>query len=76
MANILKGEGVITPDQCTAMLPEIPLAVSERDADDTLRQAELRQSVLLIAGINHLSETELVRAVVENALGKLPEMDE
>lgn len=76
MAKILKGEGAITPDQCTLMLPEIPLAVSERDADDTLRQAELRQSVLLIAGINHLSETELVRAAVENALGKLPEMDE
>ena len=76
MAKMLKGEGAITPDQCTRMLPEIPLAVSERDADDTLRQAELRQSVLLIAGVNHLTETELVRAVVENALGKLPEMDE
>ncbi len=76
MPKILKREGVITPDQCTLMLPEIPLAVSERDADDTLRQAELRQSVLLIAGVNHLSETELVRAVVENALGKLPDINE
>lgn len=76
MTKLLKGEGVITMEQCTLMLPEIPLAVSERDADDTLRQAELRQSVLLIAGVNHLTETELVRAVVENALGKLPEMDE
>ena len=76
MEKLLKGHGIITPDQCTKMLPEIPLVVSERDADDTLRQAELRQSVLLIAGINHLKETELVRAVVENALGKLPEMEE
>jgi hypothetical protein len=76
LEKLLKGESVITPDQCTTLLPEIPLSASERDADDTLRQAELRQSVLLIAGVNHLSETELVRAVVENALGKLPEMDE
>jgi hypothetical protein len=58
------------------MLPEIPLVVSERDADDTLRQAEIRQSVRLIAGFNHLTETQLVRAVVENAIGKLPEIEE
>ena len=76
MEKILKGQGAITPEQCTMMLPEIPLEVSERDAEDTLRQAEIRQSVLLIAGINHLTETQLVRAVVENALGKLPDMDE
>lgn len=76
MPKFLKGAGVITPEACTTMLPEIPLVVSERDADDTLRQAEIRQSVLLIAGVNHLSETQLVRAVVENALGKLPELDQ
>jgi hypothetical protein len=76
MTKDTKGESIITPKECIELLPEIPFDVSERGADDILRQAELRQSVLLIAELNHLSETALVRNVVQNALGKLPEMDE
>lgn len=76
MSTDAKGKPTITPKDCVEMLPEIPLVISERDTDEQLRQAELRQSVLLIAELNHLSETALVRAVVSNALGKLPDMDE
>jgi hypothetical protein len=76
MTKELKGQTIITSKDCIKQLPEIPFDVSERSADDILRQAELRQSVLLIAGLNHLSETALVRDVVQNALGQLPELDE
>ena len=66
----------ITPEQCIAELPEIPLETADKESDDGLRRAELRQSLLAIAELNHVSETALVQAVIENALGELPEFDE
>lgn len=67
---------VITPEQCIAELPEIPLETVDKESDEGLRRAELRQSLLAIAELNHVSETALVQAVIENALGDLPEFDE
>jgi hypothetical protein len=70
-----KHEFPITPSECLAQLPEIPLNIVENDSDDGLRRAELRHSVLAIADLNHVTETALVRAVVKNALGKLPDFE-
>ena len=66
----------ITPQECIARLKEIPLESAERGADDDLRRTELRQAILDIADLNHVNESALVRSVVKNALGKLPEIEE
>jgi len=76
MAKSDKREFSITPTECLARLPELPLDFSVKDQEDDLRRAELRHSVLAIAGLNHVAETVMVRAVVKNALGKLPEFEE
>lgn len=75
MAKTDKREFAITPDECLAMLPEIPLEVSER-AEDDFRQVDLRSSLLAIAELDQVSETSLVRRAVKNALGHLPEIEE
>jgi hypothetical protein len=76
MASSEKQE-LITPQECIARLPEIPLEKAEREADDDLlRRTELRQAILDIAGLNHVNESSLVRNVVKNALGKLPDIEE
>jgi len=66
----------ITPTECLTRLSELPLDFSEKDQEDDLSRAELSHSVLAIAGLNHVTETAMVRAVVKNALGKLPEFEE
>ncbi len=76
MAKSKKHDFPIKPAECLAWLSEPPLNFSEKDQDDDLRRAELRNSVLAIAGLNHVTETAMVRAVVKNALGKLPEFEE
>jgi len=76
MAKAKKHEFSITPSKCLAQLPEIPLDFSGKDTEDDFRRAELRHSVLDIAGLNHVTETAMVRTVVKNALGRLPEFEE
>jgi hypothetical protein len=76
MAKTDKGEAAITPEECISRLPELPLDTSEREADDALRRAELRQAVLAVAGLDHVSESKAVRVAVQNALNELPGMDE
>ncbi|MCP4263685.1 MAG: hypothetical protein GY774_40180 [Planctomycetes bacterium] len=76
MTNFNKHKFAITPMECLAQLPEIPLDFTTKEGDDGLRRAELRQSVLAIAELNHVSETAIVRAVVKNAIGRLPELEE
>lgn len=76
MAKSDKHEFPITPSECLARLQEIPLNIADSDSDDGLRRAELRHSVLAIAELNHVTETAMVRAVVINALGKLPDFEE
>jgi len=76
MAKSDQGGFAITPSECLALLPEIPLDRSTEDSDDDLHRAELRHSVTAIAELNHVSETAMVRAAVKNALGRLPELEE
>lgn len=76
MATSKKRGFSITPAECLARLCELPLDFSQKDQEDDLRRAELRHSVLAIAGLNHVTETVMVRAVVKNALGKLPEFED
>ncbi|HEX8070624.1 MAG TPA: hypothetical protein VF546_11780 [Pyrinomonadaceae bacterium] len=66
----------MTPAECVALLPEIPLAADEGAADEELRRGELRHAILDIAELNHVNESRLVREVVKNALGKLPDIEE
>ncbi|MCI0487098.1 MAG: hypothetical protein L0229_10915 [Blastocatellia bacterium] len=76
MAKSHDFEFAITPDQCVAALPEIAFDPGDEESDDGLRRAELQQSQLAIAELNHVSETALVQSVVKHALGKLPEFEE
>ena len=76
MAKSHESELAITPDQCVATLPEIAFDSGGKESDDGLRRAELHQSLLAIAELNHVSETALVQSVVKHALGKLPEFEE
>ncbi len=76
MTRLGKREFAITPSECLGQLPELSLDTTDEDADDSLRRAELRRSVLAIAKLNHVSETAMVRAAVSNALGRLPDLNE
>jgi hypothetical protein len=71
-----KRNEVLSPADCIAQLPELPLVSRVDSADSTWHQAELRRSLLVIADLNHVAETELVRAVVRNTLGRVPDLDE
>jgi hypothetical protein len=66
----------INPDECLATLERPELDAGTLDAEESWRRADLRQSLLTIPELNHVSETALVRAVVQNALGHLPTFDE
>lgn len=76
MAKSKQHDVLITPAECLAWLSEPLLDFSEKDQENDLRPVELCHSVLAIAGLNHVTETAMVRAVVKNALGKLPEFEE
>ena len=76
MAKAEKREFPVTPTDCLAQLPEISLGDTAWEDDLELRRAELRHSVLAIAELNPVSEAAMVRAVVKNALGRLPELEE
>ena len=76
MAKSHESEFAITPDQCVAALPDIAFDPGSEENDDGLRRAELQQSLLAIADLNHVNETALVKSVVEHALGRLPEFEE
>lgn len=71
-----KEEFAFTPEQALARLPEVPFEPETADADDPLRRAELLDSILRIAGMDHASESALVRQAVQNALGKLYSAEE
>jgi hypothetical protein len=76
MAKSKKHGICISPPECLAWLSEPSLNFSDKDKEDDLRRAELRHSVLAIAGLDHVTETAMVRAAVKNVLGKLPEFEE
>ena len=53
MARQGKRKFAITPSECLGQLPELSLDTTDEDADDGLRRAELRRSILAIAELNH-----------------------
>jgi hypothetical protein len=54
-------------------LPKLVFEPETSDQEAEFRRAELLQSVLVIAGVNHVKESQLVRKVVQKALGHAPE---
>jgi hypothetical protein len=69
-------ESIFTPAEAMERLTQIPFAPDRTEADDPLRKTELMQAVLNIAGMNHVSESDLVRHAVKNAIGTLPGPEE
>jgi len=66
----------ITPEESLASLPQIKFEPGSPGEESGFRRAELLQSVLLIAGMDHATEAQFVRDVVRNALGRVPEIGE
>jgi hypothetical protein len=71
-----RNQPAISPTESLDSLPKLVFEPERTDQESDLRRAELLQSVLAIAGMNHVSESQLVRAVVKNALGRVPEIGE
>lgn len=69
-------EVTFTPSESLDSLPKLVFDPGAADGEQEFRQAELLQSVLAIARVNHVSESELVRGVVKTALGKVPTIEE
>jgi hypothetical protein len=66
---------IISVGQCLDRLKKAELKPPSEDTQSSLRSAELRNSVLNIAELNHVSETVLVQSAVKNVLGKLPPVE-
>ena len=54
----------LTPAECLRLLPAPELEFTDEAMGDTMRQIELRRSILSIADVDHAAETKLVNAVV------------
>ncbi len=66
----------ITPSEALGKLPKIEFDPGQSAEDRELGRAELLQSVLAIAQLDHVTESQVVRGAVKNALGKIPEIEE
>lgn len=64
----------ITPAESLASLPSVEFSPGREGEDKELLQAELLQSVLPIAQLDHVSESRLVRSAVQAALGRVPDI--
>ncbi len=76
MAKSKMREAAITPRDSLDSLPKLVFEPDLAEEESDLRRAELLQSVLAIAGMDHVSESKLVRDAVRNALGRVPESRE
>lgn len=76
MAKDNRRSAAITPEESLESLPKLVFEPEREERESDLRRAELLQSALLIAGIDHVAESKLVRAAVKNALGQVPEIGE
>jgi hypothetical protein len=66
----------ITPEESLDSLPKLAFEPRREEQESDLRRAELLQSALLIAGVDHVAESKLVLEVVKNALGQVPAIGE
>jgi hypothetical protein len=64
----------ITPAESLSSLPKLVFEPEKTEEESEFRRAELLQSVLTIARIDHIAESQLVREAVKNALGKVPDI--
>ncbi len=69
-------EKPITPSESLASLPLVEFTPPKEGEDSDLAQAELLQSILPIARLDHVSESRLVRDAVKAALGRVPGIGE
>jgi hypothetical protein len=69
-------DGALTPAQSLDSLARLAFDPEAARDERDFRQAELLQSVLAIARVDHVFESELVRDVVKAALGHVPEVEE
>jgi hypothetical protein len=76
MAKEDRNREAITPAESLDSLPKLVFEPEREDQESDFRRAELLQSALLIAGVDHVAESQLVREVVKNALGRVPEIEE
>lgn len=65
-----------TPAESLDSLPKLVFDPQAAGDDQEFRRAELLQSVLAIARVDHVAESALVREVVKNALGHVPEIED
>lgn len=63
-----------TPADSLDSLPKLLFEPGKEDEETDIRRAELLQSVLVIARIDHVAESQLVREAVKNALGRIPDI--
>jgi hypothetical protein len=68
-------QAALTPAQALDSLPKLEFDARRSGDEQELQRAELLQSVLAIAQVDHLAESRLVRSVVRNAGIHLPEDD-
>jgi hypothetical protein len=68
-------KNAISPEDCLKQLKQLELDLPAEDEKTGFRSAELRNSVLLIAELDHVSETTIIQKAVKNALGKLPSVE-
>jgi hypothetical protein len=66
----------ITPSESLASLPPVEFQPDEAGTEREFAQAELLKSVLLIAQLDHVSESRLVRDAVKAVLGQVPKIGE
>jgi len=69
-----KKEEPISPAESLDHLPRLTFEPEKVDQEADLRRTELLQSVLTIARVDHIMESQLVREVVNNALGHVPDI--
>ena len=72
MAKDDRRKPAITPAESLDSLPKLPFEPERPEEQSEFRRAELLQSVLAIARMDHVTESRLVRDVVRNALGRDP----
>jgi hypothetical protein len=76
MSHPDRNKPAITPAAALETLPRIEFDPGQASEDRELGRAELLQSVLAIAQVDHVAESQIVRDAVRNALGKVPEIGE
>jgi hypothetical protein len=71
-----KTDNPITPAEALESLRPVDFQPGESGDERDFGRAELLQSVLPITRLDQVAESKLVRQVVKNALGRIPDIAE